>query len=465
LYLFEMRTCRLLTHTNRNLRRSLARSFSSSIASPETKLSTLANGLRVASETSTGESATIAVFIDAGSRFETNESNGVAHFLEHMMFKGTGKRTRVQLESEIERIGAQLNAYTSREQTVYLCQVAKSKLSQGMDILSDIVTNSQYAAQNIERERFVILREMEEVDGQMNEAIFDRLHETAYRGSGLGNTILGPAKNVNAITREQIVDYVSTFYTAPRMVIAAAGAVDHQQLVDLSGKFFGSVPSTGKRAVNLEPASFTGSEIRDRMDSMDRAHIAFAFPTAGWNDADSFTLMVIQSMLGNWDSKQQLGQYNLSRMVSAIAGESLADSVQVFNTQYSDTGLFGVYAVAKPEGQEELMYHITRAFTNLAYNCDSLLLAAAKNNAKLMLLAPDGSGAVCEDIGRQVLLYGRRMPAAEIVARIDAVDEAAVKNCATRYFYDRDHALAAIGPIFELPDYDWIRRKSYWLRY
>jgi len=459
-----MRSCRLLKQTDRSVR-SLARSFSSSLSYPETKLSTIANGLRVASETSTGESATIAVFIDAGSRFETPENNGVAHFLEHMLFKGTGKRTRVQLESEIERIGAQLNAYTSREQTVYLCQVAKSKVSQGMDILSDIVTNSQYATQNIDRERSVILREMEEVDGMMHEAIFDRLHEAAYRGSMLGKTILGPAANVEAITRDQIVDYVSTFYVAPRMVIAAAGAIDHQQLVDLSGKFFGGVPSTGKRPISLEPAAFTGSDIRDRVDDMDKAHIALAFPTAGWNDPDSFPLMVIQSMLGSWDSKQQLGQYNLSRMISTIAGENLADSVQVFNTQYSDTGLFGVYAVARPEGQEELMYNITRGITNLTYNCDPLQLAAAKNNVKLMMLAPDGSGAVCEDIGRQVLLYGRRMTPAEIVARIDAVDEAAVKNCATRYFYDRDHALAAVGPIFELPDYDWIRRKSYWLRY
>jgi len=121
--------------------------------------------------------------------------------------------------------------------------------------------------------------------------------------------------------------------------------------------------------------------------------------------------------------------------------------------------------VAPPEGQEQLMFSITRGLTNLCYNCDPIQLAAAKNNAKMLMLAPDGSGPVCEDIGRQVLLYGRRMHPTEVVARIDAVDEAAVKNAANRYFYDRDHALAAVGPIFELPDYDWIRRKSYWLRY
>jgi processing peptidase subunit beta len=461
-----MRSLRLLTQTNRIIR-PVARSFSSISAYPETKLSTLANGMRVASEASTphSDTATIAVFIDAGSRYETPSSNGVAHFLEHMLFKGTGKRTRVQLETEIESIGASLNAYTSREQTVYLCKVSKSKISQGMDILSDIVTNSQYSEVNIERERDVILREMQEVDSQMEEAIFDRLHETAYRGTMLGKTILGPAENVKSITRNQIVDYVSTFYVGPRMVIAGAGAIDHQQLVDLTGQYFGRVPATGIREIKLEPAAFTGSDLRDRMDDMTEAHIALAFPTAGWNDPDTFPLMVIQCMLGNWDAKLQGGQYNLSRMVSSIASESVAKSVQVFNTQYSDTGLFGVYAVAPPEGQNQLLFCITRALTNLCYNCDPIQLAAAKNNAKMLMLAPDGSGPVCEDIGRQVLLYGRRMHPTEVVARIDAVDEAAVKNAATRYFYDRDHALAAVGPIHELPDYDWIRRKSYWLRY
>lgn len=299
----------------------------------------------------------------------------------------------------------------------------------------------------------------------MEEAIFDKLHETAYRDCMLGKTILGPPENVRSITRDQIVDYVSTFYTGPRMVLAGAGAVDHQQLVDLTGNFFGKVPSLGKQAIQLEPASFTGSDIRERHDDMDMAHITLAFPTAGWNDPDTFVLSVMQFMLGNYEVKQAGGQYNLSRMIAFNAGNQFVRSLQTFNTEYSDTGLFGVYMVAQPDGLEEVMYEVTRNITNLAYNVDPILLAAAKNQLKTMLLAPDGSGAVCEEIGRQVLLYGRRMHPTEIAARIDAVDDAAVKNAATRYFYDRDHALAAVGPIHELPDYDWIRRKSYWLRY
>jgi len=300
----------------------------------------------------------------------------------------------------------------------------------------------------------------------MEEVVFDRLHETAYRGSMLGKTILGPAENIQAITRDQLVDYVQTHYVGPRMVVAGAGDISHDQLVALAENHFGAVPTKGKKDFLLQPAQFTGSDIRVRMDSMPQAHICLGFPVGGWSDPDNFPLLVIQHMLGTWDSKVHGGQYSSSSMIAAVAGYDLGHSLSTFNTQYSDTGLFGVYAVCDQHGQEDLMHAITKAMTALAYNCDPLLLAEAKNRVKMtMLCSLDGSTAVCEDIGRQLLTFGRRMHVAEMLARVDAVDEAAVKNCATRYFYDRCHALAAIGPIYELPDYDWIRRKSYWLKY
>lgn len=163
---------------------------------PATEVTTLANGLRVASEGSHGETATIGVWIGAGSRYETAQNNGAAHFLEHMAFKGTAKRTQQQLELEIENMGGHLNAYTSREQTVYYAKVFKKDVPRAVDILSDILQNSKLDDAAIERERDVILREMEEVNKQQEEVIFDRLHETAFMGNGLGRTILGPIENV-----------------------------------------------------------------------------------------------------------------------------------------------------------------------------------------------------------------------------------------------------------------------------
>lgn len=160
----------------------------------------------------------MGVWIDAGSRYETAANNGVAHFLEHISFKGTQKRTQQQLEVEIENMGGHLNAYTSREQTVYYARVFKNDVPQAMEILSDILTNSLMDKDAIERERDVILREMVEVNKVYEEQILDHLHETAFMGTGLGRTILGPEENIKRLTRDDLVNYVQTHYTANRCV-------------------------------------------------------------------------------------------------------------------------------------------------------------------------------------------------------------------------------------------------------
>merc|ERR1719310_2183836 len=173
-----------------------ARAYSAMVpAQAPTLVSELPNKLRVASESTGGETATLGMWIDTGSRYETDANNGVAHFLEHMAFKGTTKRTQLQLETEVENMGAHLHAYTSREQTVYYAKVLKKDVPQAVEILSDILTNSTFSQAAVERERDVILREMEEVESMTEEVIFDMLHEAAYVGTPLARTILGPVQN------------------------------------------------------------------------------------------------------------------------------------------------------------------------------------------------------------------------------------------------------------------------------
>lgn len=430
---------------------------------PTTQVSTLSNGLRVASEPGQGETATVGVWIDTGSRYERDSNNGVAHFLEHMSFKGTHRRTRAQLEVEVENLGGHLNAYTSRETTVFYAKVFKNDVPQAMDILADILTNSRLEADDIERERDVILREMKEVDGQLEEVVFDRLHQTAYRGTALSRTILGTQQHIENITRADIQQYVASHYTAPRMVVAGAGAVQHEQLVSLSNKLFGNVPATPSNGVApvKEPARFTGSDILIRYDDMPQAYVAYGFPTAGWNDPDNFSLMLIQTMLGSWEKSIAGGVHSSSPLIAGVAQYELAHSISAFNTQYSDTGLFGIYAVADPTTLNNLTYAMVKSLASFSNVVDEALLAEAKNQLKMNMLAHlDGSTVIAEDIGRQLLTYKRRLHPTEVLARIDAVDAAQIKQTARRYFYDRDHALAAIGPIWELPDYNWIRSRS-----
>ncbi|KAG4128248.1 hypothetical protein ERO13_D09G009500v2 [Gossypium hirsutum] len=440
------------------------------LSSPETKITTLPNGLRVATEsTLSSHTATVGVWIDAGSRFETEETNGTAHFLEHMIFKGTEKRSARELEEEIENMGGHLNAYTSREQTTYYAKVMDKDVFKALDILADILQNSKFEEHRISRERDVILREMEEVEGQTEEVIFDHLHSTAFQYTPLGRTILGPADNIRTITKEHLQSYIQTHYTAPRMVIAASGAVKHEEIVDQVKKLFtklSSDPTTGSQLVMNEPATFTGSEVRMINDDVPLAQFAVAFEGASWTDPDSIALMVMQAMLGSWSKNAGGGKHMGSELAQRVGINEIAESMMAFNTNYKDTGLFGVYAVAKPDCLDDLAYAIMYETTKLAYRVSEADVIRARNQLKSsLMLHIDGTSPVAEDIGRQLLTYGRRIPFAELFARIDAVDPSTVKRVANRFIYDRDIAIAAMGPIQGLRDYNWFRRRTYWNRY
>ncbi|CAE5965816.1 unnamed protein product [Arabidopsis arenosa] len=440
------------------------------LSAPETRVTTLPNGLRVATESNlSAKTATVGVWIDAGSRFESDETNGTAHFLEHMIFKGTDKRTVRALEEEIEDIGGHLNAYTSREQTTYYAKVLDSNVNQALDVLADILQNSKFEEQRINRERDVILREMQEVEGQTDEVVLDHLHATAFQYTPLGRTILGPAQNVKSITREDLQNYIKTHYTASRMVIAAAGAVKHEEVVEQVKKLFtklSSDPTTTSQLVANEPASFTGSEVRMIDDDLPLAQFAVAFEGASWTDPDSVALMVMQTMLGSWNKNVGGGKHVGSDLTQRVAINEIAESIMAFNTNYKDTGLFGVYAVAKADCLDDLSYAIMYEVTKLAYRVSDADVTRARNQLKSsLLLHMDGTSPIAEDIGRQLLTYGRRIPTAELFARIDAVDASTVKRVANKYIYDKDIAISAIGPIQDLPDYNKFRRRTYWNRY
>ena len=219
-----------------------------------------------------------------------------------MAFKGTSRRSQTDLELEVENMGAHLNAYTSREQTVYYAKAFSKDLPKAVDILADILQNSTLGEAEIERERGVILREMQEVETNLQEVVFDHLHSTAYQGTPLGRTILGPSENIKSITAQNLRDYINTHYKAPRMVLAAAGGVNHDELVKYAEQHFGGLSSDNNTEVqSLQPCRFTGSEIRVRDDDYRLAHVAISVEGTSWSDADTIPLMVASTMIGSWD--------------------------------------------------------------------------------------------------------------------------------------------------------------------
>mmetsp|Transcript_22373 Transcript_22373/g.55115 ORF Transcript_22373/g.55115 Transcript_22373/m.55115 type:complete len:514 (+) Transcript_22373:43-1584(+) len=442
---------------------------------PPTRVTSLPNGMRVATEKTAGESVCVGVFIKSGSRYETDESNGSAHFLEHMFFKGSKNKSQGQLELDIENMGCRLNAYTSREQTVYYANVLKEDTGKAVNILAEMLLNSTFDPAAIEREKGTILQEMEVVEKVEEEVVFDNLHYTAYQTSPLGRTILGPEENIRNMTRDHIVNYIQANYIAPRMVVVAAGNVDHDAFTNEVSKAFAATPETpsGPSVIAEQPpAYFTGSDIRVRDDDMHLAHVATAFEALDYNHPDSFATMVMQVMLGSFDSSMPSAVHSTSKMTSILAGYNergypLVQSAMAFNTQYSDTGLIGVYYVTELDKVMEAQWAIMREFQNLCHNASDAEVEIAKTQLKATLVNQLDSGLsqVCEDIGRQMLNYGRRMALAETFARIDAVDAPTIRRVAMAMCNDKCIAVSAKGNVSSLPDYNWIRRHTWSLRY
>ncbi|XP_076752145.1 ubiquinol-cytochrome c reductase core protein 1 [Xylocopa sonorina] len=434
---------------------------------PATHVTTLDCGMKVATEDSGAPTATVGLWIDAGSRFEDEGENGVAHFMEHMAFKGTTKRSQTDLELEIENMGAHLNAYTSREQTVFYAKCLSEDVPKAVEILSDIIQNSKLGESEIERERGVILREMQEVETNLQEVVFDHLHASAYQGTPLGRTILGPTENIKRITRKDLLQYVRTHYGPPRFILAGAGGVNHKALVDLAETHFGQMkgPFYDEIPPVLPQCRYTGCEIRVRDDTIPLAHVAIAIEGAGWVDPDNIPLMVANTFMGAWDRSQGGGTNNISYLAEASASDGLCHSYQSFNTCYKDTGLWGVYFVCDPMMIEDFVYNIQREWMRCCTSITEKEVARAKNILKTnMLLQLDGTTAICEDIGRQILCYNRRIPLHELEARIDSVTAKNIHDVGMKYIYDQCPVVAAVGPIENLPDYNVIRSSMYRLR-
>ncbi|KAK0464764.1 Metalloenzyme, LuxS/M16 peptidase-like protein [Desarmillaria tabescens] len=408
---------------------------------PQTEITTLSNGLTVATESQPhAQTATVGVWIDAGSRAETDKTN-----------------------VEVENIGAHLNAYTSREQTVYYAKSFSKDVPVAMDIISDILQNSKLENSAIERERGVILREQEEVDKQLEEVVFDHLHSVAFQGQSLGRTILGPKANILSINRNDLSSYIKTNYTADRMVLVGTGGIEHEVLVKLAEKHFTSLPVSSNpiplgRLSHPKP-TFVGSEVRVRDDTIPTANIAIAVEGVGWSSPDYFPMMVMQSIFGNWD--RSLGASNLlsSRLSHILSSNNLANSFLSFSTSYSDTGLWGIYLVSENlMNLDDLLHNTLKEWTRMSISPEEVEVERAKSQLKAgLLLSLDGTTAVAEDIGRQLVTSGRRMSPQQIESAVDAVTVADIKRVAQKYLWDKDFALAALGSIEGLFDYNRIR--------
>lgn len=407
----------------------------------ETRLS---NGLRIATDSMESvETTSVGIWVDAGARNEGVEINGVSHMLEHMAFKGTKRRTARGIAEEIEAVGGHLNAYTSREQTAYFARVVADDLPLAVDMLADILQHSTFEEQELERERAVIIQEIGQTQDTPDDLVFDQLQEVAFPDQSLGRSILGTVERVNGFGRDTLRSYMDVHYRAPGMVVVASGKVDHDEFVHLVQSGFGDLGSG--QETSCEAGHYTGGDWREERE-LEQVHLTLGFQGLPFRDDDFYAVQILSTALGGGMSSR------LFQEVREVRG--LAYSVFSFASSYLDCGLFGVYAGTGEGEIKELVPVVCDQLLEITKGIDADELSRAKIQHKAgMKMALESSMSRCEQLGRQILIYGNAIPIPEIIERIDAVDIDAVSRVATRIVTSGAPTVAAIGPIGNLESY------------
>jgi len=444
-------------------------SYAQSLAgAPATTVTTLDNGLRVASENTGHGTCTVGLYVGVGSRYENEKNNGAGFFLEHVAFKGTKKYPQLALEQQVESMGAHLSAYTCREHTAYYVKALASDLPKAVELLGEVAQSLSLNEAEIERQRAVVLRELDEVEASTQDVCLDLLHSVAFQGTPLSYSPLGPSDTARNISRQDLVDYLGCHFKAPRMVLSAAGGVNHEELVSLAKTHLGAVSADyeDQPVPVLSPCRFTGSEVRVRDDDMPFAHVAIAVEGPPVGSPDVVPLMVANAIMGSYQDGTP-GALNMSSALGATAAAGqLCESFQPFLTSYSDTGLMGMYFVTGRMDVQITLHYVQNAWMNLCTTVTEHDVARGKNALKVTLAGQlNGTTPICDDIGRHVLNLGRRVPLEEWNDMIDAVTPKMVRQVVSKYIYDTCPAIAAVGPVEQLPDYNRIRGAMYWLRF
>jgi predicted Zn-dependent peptidase len=411
------------------------------------RLTTLPNGLRIVTEHMPGlQSASLGVWVTAGGRHETAAQNGIAHFLEHMAFKGTARRTARQIAEEIEDVGGYINAYTSKEMTAYYARVLSADTALALDVISDIVLNPVFNAEDIETERHVILQEIGQALDTPDDIIFDWLQEASYADQPFGRTILGPAERVEGFGEADLRGFVAAHYGPDQMILSAAGDVDHDRIVAQAEGIFGSLRGVGNGA--LVPARFTGTERREVKD-LEQAHFALSLQAPGVREAGVYAAQVYAMAMGGGMS---------SRLFQTIREErGLCYSIFAQSGAYEDTGSITVYAGTSGEELAELTELTVAELRRSARDMTEPEVARARAQLKSgLLMGLESPSSRAERLARMVSIWGRVPGVDEAVAKIDAVDVEDVRAYAAGLARG-GAALAIYGPVEAAPGLEAIR--------
>jgi predicted Zn-dependent peptidase len=414
-----------------------------------TQLSTLPNGFRIVTHHIPHvETVSMGVWIGAGSRCETPDNNGIAHFLEHMAFKGTMTRSAFDIVQQIEAVGGDLNAATSQDVTYYHASLLKQDINLGIDILADILQNSTFAQEEIEKERKVVLQEIDQTNDTPDDVIFDHFQSIAFPNQSLGRPILGSRSNVKSFNKKMLRDFIKEHYLPHKMVFAAAGNLNHDEVVARVKEVFLYPKSETK--IRNEAGCYKGG-YSHIFKKLEQQHFVIGFEGVSLDSKDFYLAHCYSGLLGGGMSSRLFQEIREKR--------GLVYGISSFVTAYRDTGLFGIYTGTSEDQIEEIIRIIFQEIENSISNITVEEAERAKNQLKAHILMSQESTAYwANTLARQVLTFGKAQTVEEITHKIDAIDKGRLGQYASDLLTSVP-SLAFIGPRKKKINYELFGRK------
>jgi predicted Zn-dependent peptidase len=408
---------------------------------------TLSNGIRVVSETlPKSRSISIGVWVKVGSRHEAQEIGGISHFIEHLFFKGTEKRTAKDIAIEMDSLGGEMNAFTTQESTTYYAKVVDEHLPVAIDILSDILLGSKFDPVEMEKERKVILEEIKSVEDTPDDYIHELFTKTVWPDNSLGRPILGTKETIKALTHKDIISYIDHYYSPKEIVISVAGNFEHARLVELLNASFGKLSRSGDPKKESSPTFTHAVEVKKKQ--LEQVQVCMGCKGLNYTHEDRYVISALNTVLGNSMS---------SRLFQEVREQNaLAYSIYSYVTSYRDTGLLTVYAGTDPSNALEVVRLVLKEFKKIKEEgITSAEEKRVKNQIKgSLVLSLESSNSHMSRLARQEIYFGKYLSMDDIIKGVEKVTAEQVRDLAQQLFTRENISLAILGPLSkaDVPD-------------
>jgi predicted Zn-dependent peptidase len=405
------------------------------------------DGLVISSDhVNTVETVSINFTVKTGSRNEQGEIGGLSHFLEHMAFKGTDTRSARDIAEEFDMIGGIFNAYTSRERTVYYAKVLKESLPEAIDILTDILQNSTFAEEEIEKEKSVILQEIAQTLDSPDDLIFDDFQRLAYPEQAIGRSILGTPEFVKSVTKAQLEQYMQERYSFNNIFVSAAGNIHHDELVKLIDDKFTKMPEELKQFE--EKSNYLGGDKRIQKD-LEQIHVVMGFDGVSYLDDKYYHQQILSLIAGGGMSSRLFQEVRENR--------GLSYHISAFSNSYRDTGMFSIYAGTDEKNLNELIEVTAGEMHKIIQNSiteEELNRAKAQVKAAL-LISQENMTSRAEKLSANLAIYDRYIHTEEIIQKVEAITINDIQDhCKTIFSSGKQPTIASIGKIDNMKEYE-----------